>query len=173
MIIVEGFDASGKSTLATEIGKAKKWPVVHTGGPTRDAQDVICCLHRSRMRMTQLCVQDRITHISEAAYSALRFPKKAAWAFAALPEIGPPVCVVYCRPPTKTMIDALVSGHTIKEYDTDEHITHVIKHAEQIIMLYDTIMEIVAQRNRVVVHDRTHGYHATQSAIKTAVEWHK
>lgn len=172
MIIVEGFDCSGKSTIATEIARLKGWPVVHTGGPTQDVADVIRCLHRSRVRMTQNVVQDRITHISEAAYSGLYDAKRAGWAFAHLHEIAPPCCIVYCRPPTSVMIDALAQ-HKAKEYDTPEHMNRVIATSESIIALYDTIMEVVKQRNTIILYDRTQGPHAFESAIRAAVSWHK
>ncbi len=171
MIVVEGFDCSGKSTLADAIAARKGWPVVHTGGPTKDVSDVIHCLHRSRMRMVQSVVQDRITHISEAAYSGLYDPKRAGWAFAHLHEIGPPVCVVYCRPPTEVMIEGLLS-HKDKAWDTEGHMTRVAEQARHIITLYDTIMEVVKQRNKIILHDRTQGPHAFESVVRAAAGWH-
>jgi hypothetical protein len=173
MIVVEGFDMSGKSTLAKAIGQAKGWPVLHTGGPTTDLQDVIACLHRSRVRMTEPCVQDRITHVSESVYSMTEFPKKAGWAIAHLHEIAVPVCVIYCRPPTEFLMDALREEHVAKAHDTCDILDRIRRDAYEMIHYYDTIMEVVKQRNRIVVYDRTQGRHAFESTVRTAAEWHK
>lgn len=153
MIIVEGFDGSGKSTLARRIGERLGWEVLHTGGPTTDETDVLPCLLRSRQRMKQRVVQDRITHVSESAYSMLTHPNKAARALDNLRDIGPQVLVVYCRPPTEFLIQEL-SAHVRKEWDNDDHMTMVVGNARQIIAAYDTIMSVVALRNHVHHHNR-------------------
>lgn len=154
MIIVEGFDGSGKSTLATKIGKLLGWEVLHTGGPTKDEADVISCLLRSRQRMRARCVQDRITHISESAYSLLTHPNKAARALDNLRDIHPQMTVIYCRPATEFLVQEL-SAHVRKEWDSDDHMSTVVANARQIIAAYDTIMSIVGLRVSILAYDRT------------------
>lgn len=154
MIIVEGFDGSGKSTLANRIGVMLGWEVLHTGGPTKDETDVISCLLRSRQRMRARCVQDRITHISESAYSLLTYPNKAARALDNLRDIHPQMTVIYCRPPTEFLVQEL-SAHVRKEWDNDEHMSSVVANARQIIATYDTIMAVVALRVDILMYDRT------------------
>jgi|SRR5690606_16211814 len=155
MIIVEGFDASGKTTLANEIGRAMGWQVLHTGGPTRDEGDVYACLFRSYQRMRMRCVQDRVTHISESVYSLLHRPAKAAIAIDALKDIRAPMMVVYCRPPDEALLKGVLEDHRRKAHDTDEHMARVLETAPALIKAYDTIMEIVALRNKIVRYDRT------------------
>lgn len=167
MIIVEGFDGSGKTTLADKIGALLKWPVLYTGGPTKDEADVLSCLLRSRQRMTKRCVQDRITHVSEAAYSIHSHPNKAARAIDNLRDIGPNVMFVYCRPPVDFLMQEL-SGHTRKEWDTDEHMAKVVANARQIVSVYDTLVATVALRSNIVHFDRTEA--GATERILTVVE---
>src|SRR5690606_42074312 len=99
MIIVEGFDASGKTTLANEIGRAMGWQVLHTGGPTRDEGDVYACLFRCYQRVRMRCVQDRVTPISESVYSLLHRPAKAAIDIDALKDTRPAMVGGFAGPP--------------------------------------------------------------------------
>lgn len=155
MIIVEGFDTSGKSTLALKIAGRLGWPVLHTGGPTTDEADVVRCLVRSESRMRQQCVQDRVTHISESVYSMTAFPYKAALALSAIKNIPPHVMVIYCRPPTEFLLEALQSEHNDKEWDTDAHMARVVHHAPQMIAFYDTVMAMVGHRVTITRFDRS------------------
>lgn len=155
MIVVEGFDGAGKSTLAEAIGAKLGWPVLHTGGPTKDAADVILCLDRSKQRLRQRCVQDRITHISESVYSMLTHPAKAARALDRLREVEMAWVVVYCRPPDAALIEAL-ARHTAKEWDTKEHLATIASSVEQLIRIYDAVMEVAAIHTaRMIRYDRT------------------
>lgn len=155
MIIVEGFDCSGKSTLANRIAGRLGWPVLHTGGPTRDEADVVSCLVRSRTRWQKRVVQDRITHISESVYSHLEFPAKAARALDAIREIPPTVLVVYCKPPPEYLLDALAHEHRQQAWDTNDHLERVRRDARSMIAFYDTVMMMVRLRCPVHVYDRS------------------
>lgn len=170
MIIVEGFDASGKTTLANEIGRAMGWQVLHTGGPTRDEDDVYACLFRSCQRMRMKCVQDRITHISESVYSLLHKPTKAAIAIDALGDIRAPTMVIYCRPPDEVLLKGVLEDHRREAHDTDEHMARVLETAPALIRAYDTIMEIVALRNKIVRYDRT-VQGDMQRVVEMATRW--
>lgn len=156
MIIVEGFDAAGKSTLAAKIGSALGWEVLHPGGPTKDEQDVYNCLLRSLARMRQRCVQDRVTHISEAAYSMLTYPEKSATALNAIREVAAAELIIYCRPPTEVLLEGL-RNHRLKEHDDFLEIEKVMNNAPMIIRTYDTLMHLVASYVgvRLLKHDFT------------------
>lgn len=156
MIIVEGFDCAGKSTLAIKIGLAINAPVLHPGGPTRDETDVVACLLRSLSRMKQRCVQDRVTHISESVYSMLPRPKHAVLALNAMREVAHAELIVYCRPPTEVLLEAL-REHSCKEHETQTHVDRVLEEAPTLIRLYDTVMHLAAMYAgcRVIRYDRT------------------
>lgn len=155
MIIVEGFDASGKSTLAKKIADMLGWPILHTGGPTSDEADVVSCLIRSQLRWGKKVVQDRVTHVSESVYSHLEFPAKAARALDAIREISPHVFVVYCRPPPEFLLNALFEEHRQQVWDTDDHLERVRRDARSMIAFYDTVMAMVALRCHVHAYDRS------------------
>lgn len=155
MIVVEGFDASGKSTLAKRIADLLDWPILHTGGPTTDEVDVMTCLHRSEQRMRMRVVQDRITHISESVYSHLEFPAKAARALDAIREIPSTTFVVYCKPPPEFLIDALTHEHEQHAWDTGDHLERLHRDARSMIAFYDTVMAMVRLRCPVYIYDRS------------------
>lgn len=156
MIVVEGFDTSGKSTLADAIGAEFKLPVLHTGGPTTSISDVMMCLARSEARLHERCVQDRITHVSESVYSMLTAPSKAALAIARLEKLSDAWVVIYCRPPRQVMLDA-IRAHELKNHDTPEFISFVAKNSDHLITIYDTIMTRVSNISgiRFIMYDRT------------------
>ena len=166
MIVVEGFDMSGKSTLAQAIGQRANLPVLHTGGPTRSTSDVIACLARTENRLRDRCVQDRVTHVSESCYSMLTAPSKAAIALERLGQLKAARLVVYCRPPKNVMIDAL-QEHVAKEYDTPEFMRFVCSNAASLIAIYDTVMGVVSNIPgiRFVMYDRTIGPKATDYVV--------
>jgi len=156
VIVVEGFDCSGKSTLANKIGAALKWDVLHTGGPTKDCHDVERCIARSYARMHMKCVQDRVTHISETVYSMLTHPEKAAIALNSIREIAVAELVIYCRPPTEFLLEEFMN-HERKDHDDFTELETLERNAPMVIRTYDTIMHLVAQYVgvRLLKHDRT------------------
>lgn len=154
MIVVEGFDASGKSVLAKKLALRLQWNLYHTGGPTKDEIDVMHCLRRSYNRMYEQCVQDRVTHVSESVYSMLSAPEKAAPAIDRLREL----CiakVIYCRPPTEFLLEAVKNDHLAKEHDTPRHLDMVLSKSRELIAIYDTIMAVVNLYSPVHTYDRT------------------
>lgn len=155
MIIVEGFDGSGKSTLAGKIGQELGWPVLHPGGPTRSEQEVYDCLIRSLTRMRTKCVQDRVTHVSEAVYSMLAYPMKSAIALNSLREIAVCELVIYCRPPTELLLESF-RNHRVKEHDDFMELEKVMRDAPTLIRLYDTMMHLVSfyVGARLIKYDR-------------------
>lgn len=155
MIVVEGFDCSGKSTLAARIGDMLGWPVLHAGGPPGSLSGVIEGLARCEERWCQPVIQDRITHISESAYSHLASPRTAACALTSIQHIPWTVMVIYCRPPTEFLLDAFQHAHTRQAWDTDAHLNQVRRDAQAIITFYDTVMAMVSHRCRVYTYDRS------------------
>ncbi len=168
MIVVEGFDGSGKTTLAKRLSDMLGWPVLHTGGPTADRTDVARCMLRSVQRAKTRCIQDRITQISEAAYSMLVYPGKAGLALAGISKL-PRVTMIYCRPRASILITSL-NKHDDKEYDTTEHMKHVNENAAQIIATYDSVMSMVENYMPVVRYDRTR---PDDDMIRKIVEQHR
>lgn len=160
MIIVEGFDGSGKTTLCEHLATAMGWPVQKCGGPTRDAHDLRRWLDRGYQAMREKSVKDRTTCVSESVYQSLSDPARSAMALHAITDLqrittSHRLVLVYCRPPTSFLIDALIT-HKDKAHDTPAHMEKVRRQAMWMIEYYDTVIALAArQRVRIVTYDRT------------------
>lgn len=152
MIVVEGFDGAGKTTLCGALGEALGWPVHHTGGPTRGPADVAECLLRSRLRFAERCVQDRCTHISESVYSMTTRPGQASRALVHLHELTEARVVVYCRPGDEYLLES-IRYHRAKKHETARHVDDVIENAVGLIGIYDTVMALVENARPVRRYD--------------------
>ena len=131
-IIVEGFDNSGKSTLAASLGR----PVVHPGprpGPSEELDYLVEQLRTSVHPVTM----DRVTAISQPCYGDI----------ASLPFYLPyvrkmldsyPCILIYCRPPTEVIKD--FSNHVVKSYDDENKVRWLQDNADRIIANYDHVM---------------------------------
>lgn len=156
MIVVEGFDGAGKTVLTGQIAAATGWPTYHTGGPTKDMEDVRRCLRRTYMRFLENCVQDRCTHVSESVYSLFTRPLQAAEAMSHLYEMRAAKVLVYCRPPTDVLLES-VKVHEAKGHETQAHVDRVKEKARELISVYDAIIQSAAVHVDVVRYDRTQG----------------
>jgi hypothetical protein len=152
MIVVEGYDCTGKSTLVEKLKRLTGFVVTHSGGPPQDLNHVRRCLARCASRMTHPIVQDRVTHVSESVYGMLERHSMAALALSRLDDLRFCRLLVYCRPATLTIMDRL-AVHERKEHDTDEHIRNVLRHAETLIAVYDTVICMARQYVDVFVYD--------------------
>lgn len=170
MIVVEGFDGAGKTVLANQIASKLGWPTYHTGGPTRDMDDVRRCLRRTYMRFLESCVQDRCTHVSESVYSLFDRPLQAAQAMSCLYELRAAKVLVYCRPPTDVLLEAIAS-HAAKDHETSQHVDRVKLRARELISVYDAIVESVKVHVDVVQYDRTtHVFDWVMDEVRSRLE---
>lgn len=133
-IVVEGYDASGKSTLARALAEKLGLVVVEAGPkPPSDLDAIADGINQLRMTDT---VHSRITPISRRCYQfdisrlhhdhleaiLLRFEKMGA-------------IFIYCT--GKSDI------HEVKQYDTIEHLRFLEKHEVQIRHNYDTLFTMI------------------------------
>ena len=66
MIIIEGPDGAGKSTLAKKLSKKLDKKVLHTGGPSSTLEELI-----GRVKIIEAnpdCIVDRFPYLSEIIY---------------------------------------------------------------------------------------------------------
>lgn len=146
IIIVEGPDGSGKSTLVKNLQNKFILKSLKTikHGPPVDAEDLY---ERCRDILTEAihsnmnCIIDRFGLIGEQIYGpALRgkdmwveIPQKKQEIFTALNALNP--FFIYCRPPAN--IIANLANHEVKEYDTPEHLKGLAENQALIIKSYD------------------------------------
>ena len=132
-IILEGFDNSGKSSLASKLGLE----VVHPGPrPKTDAEELKCLEQQAAMLYRRGIVMDRCTAISQACYSGTQHLTYHDWVVKALTRA--PVVIVYCRPPIEVMMD--FSTHQVKSYDDEKFIKYLQDNGLDIIARYDAFM---------------------------------
>lgn len=133
MIIIEGMDNSGKSTLANAFGLE----IVHPGPApkTKDQERVFLREQAENARLP--IVMDRVTCISQQIYQKKLFDNEYMEYLSSMLET--PHCVlIYCRPPDEIILDH--STHVAKDYDTPEQLEYLKQNGKQFIGSYDKLM---------------------------------
>lgn len=137
MIVLEGADNSGKTTLASRFSGLP----VYTAGPApKDSESEDKCLIEQMNRAGKVCVQDRLTCISQQVYADRMFDTKLGSYLVDMLKM-PKVIVVYCRPPDRVLMD--LSTHSIKSYDTEEHLKKILDNQHRFIERYDSLMSTI------------------------------
>jgi hypothetical protein len=132
-IILEGFDNSGKSTLASKLG----FEILHPGPRPKDWVEEHDCLMTQKIRAHLRLVMDRVTCISTPCYTGEDWPRFKVWASK---MIDTPHCVVvYCRPPLEVIKD--FDKHVVKTYDEANQVKWLKDNADRIVDNYDTMMQ--------------------------------
>lgn len=139
MIILEGPDNSGKSTLAARIKRDLKIPVIHSQKPSEDWTSRMVyehCLKQLAPRM-ELSILDRVTAISEAIYGPICRGESALGNYQAealLDLWQRPYAIIYCRPSDETILDN--KGR--------EQMPGVLENHKKIIEAYDRVMDDIS-----------------------------
>lgn len=147
MIIVEGPDNSGKSTLISHLSNRfglVKFKNVRSGPPVNAAD-----LYARARYMINRCISthsnnfilDRLNLISESIYGPLcrgrdlwlSIYKDKQDLLTALNSLHP--FYIYCRPPENIIMN--MKTHQEKDYDTPEHLQKVNGELKNIIQAYD------------------------------------
>lgn len=134
MIILEGMDNSGKSTLAAKFSLE----VVHPGPAPKSYGEEQGFLD-SQLRDARLpIVMDRITCISSQVYKGKLFDNRYMDYLRQM--VDTPHClIVYCRPPDNVVLN--FDTHNVKAHDTPEHLARVKANARQYLESYDRLMQ--------------------------------
>lgn len=133
MIILEGMDNSGKSTLAAKFGLE----VIHPGPPPKTWGEEQNCLNEQLKNARLPVVMDRVTCISSQVYKNRLFDKLYMDFLDRM--LATPHCVlVYCRPPDEVVLN--FDTHVVKAHDTKEHLQKVKDNAKRYLESYDKVM---------------------------------
>lgn len=159
-IVLEGFDNSGKSTLA----RAFPFPIVHPGPRPKNEEEERRCLDRQMFMANQRLVLDRVTSISTPCYTTRIEPYIT---YASMLSKVQHCVIIYCRPPLEVVKD--FSRHVCKGYDEASKIQWLIDNAEAIVANYDLYMSFLPHRkydytnpDRSVIDDAIEAQHSVR-----------
>jgi len=151
IIVLEGFDNAGKSTLAKQLKEHYNGEIIIPGGkPENFIAAVSQCISQSAI-INSFCnksgvfIFDRLTCISEAIYNVFDNEKLITIFLEYLFENSKKCKIIHCRPNDETLLD--FSNHTIETHDTDEGIEFAKLHAMQLIAAYDALFQTVKGDN--------------------------
>ena len=139
MIILEGPDNSGKTTLANQLSEALELPILHSGGPCESRADADNRMNKI-LSGNQETIWDRVPCISEPIYGItlrdVNYFYGSGWLDRLL-ETRP--LIIFCRPPNHIIFEK----HELGEHDTPEHIDQLDKdgNKELIVKMYDESMK--------------------------------
>ena len=147
MIIVEGPDNSGKSTLIKNLAKDFKLRTLKCSrhGPPIDGNDNYQrtqeIIERALKFPDNNIIVDRISLIGEEIYGPIlrgknlwvEYPEKKRNLWNSLRCLN--TFFIYCRPPNNKVLD--LSTHELKKYDTKEHVLSVSINKDLIVNTYD------------------------------------
>lgn len=156
IIILEGPDNAGKSTLANMLAKDLGIEVVHPGGPPANIADALIRCGEQAM-IFQIgehvsFIYDRVTCISDQIYRGRSsyLVSFALFQQDLLNEVeNGNAMLVYCRPPNRVVKD--FSNHVTKSHETDAVVEHAKRNVDRIIFEYDELMNVL----KPVVYDYT------------------
>lgn len=134
MIIIEGPDNSGKSTLGTQLSDALGIPLRHSVRPAPEWSHRQCFEHSARQLRPQRAILDRVYAISENIYGPICRKENGLGdnAKKALMDLyHRPYLVIFCRPPVR---DILANGER-------EQMEGVLENHHDLIRGYDRLME--------------------------------
>lgn len=130
MIIIEGPDNAGKTTLAKKLSKRLDLPMVHSVRPKRGDSPEVVLSHSNSQLQPQNAILDRVYAISEWVYGRVIRGKTALGHFhsqALLDLYHRPYLIIHCRPKMETILDnrgrdqmaGVIDNHKriVEEYD--------------------------------------------------------
>jgi len=135
-LIVEGPDASGKSTLARLISQRSGLPLYLAGGKPRDDEEMWRMIEDQAMAVDSEWIVDRVSCISQQVYRDGLFMREDLMSIAQ--DLAERHVLVYCRPPMSVLKDP--TKHEWKAYDTEEWKAQILAHQASYVERYDILM---------------------------------
>lgn len=130
MLIIEGPDGTGKSTLIERLNREYSLPIKSGEGPPKDIEDFRNRVDRY-LRLESITLYDRHPVISGPIYASARGVKPGLTKSQLIDFYSRPKLVLITHPK-----NASVFTHQAKAYDTEDHLRLVNEHSEKIASLY-------------------------------------
>lgn len=165
MIIIEGMDNSGKTTLCKSLSKTYGLPLDTSGRLKTLSECVQFQIHC--MVSSELIIYDRMRIISEGVYGPLIrnrnvFGDKWGSYLEVFMRTNP--LVIYCRPPNEKIL----------EFGEREQMDGVIDHSRQLLSRYDAVMnEIKNFTTNYVVYNYVDPRQKMKNRITQYITQHK
>lgn len=151
MLILEGGDNAGKTTLCNKLAKLYAFPVVHSPGPHEAEFLASWCFEQFSKDKGLLTIYDRFPLISERVYGPLlrgrNVFQESELGRAAFAVLQAEVCplIIYCRPPLDKVLD----------FGDRPQLEGVVERGRQMYEMYDTLFDDLRKEFNVVVYDYT------------------
>jgi len=143
IVIIEGFDNSGKSTLAKRLSEELNLEVVHPGGPPKNIAEVILRMNEQQSIFTFGTyvdfIYDRVTCISDQVYRQDKSYDTIFKYYISILEQYKSVMLIYCRPSLEQMQN--FDDHVMQAHDTAEIVEHAKQKSSIIIAGYDKLID--------------------------------
>lgn len=144
MIIIEGPDNSGKTTLGNRLSKRLNVPLQHSGGPAKGKDEILMRTDNILRERNSICIRDRIPIISEYVYAnALGRPsfftdENIMHYLNLLIQMHP--VIIFCNPPKEIVLGG---NHKFGEHDTPEHHRKVEENKLTIYEMYQSVFSMI------------------------------
>lgn len=145
LVIVEGPDGAGKSTLIQNLMALGGFISIHTGGPPRDKQDLEDKLDKIKLALdvagNHILILDRHPAVSDPIYSKVTGSRSFAtpgWLGKQVWSLDP--VFVYCRGSADSMRENI--SKSPKAHKSPEHLLKVIQNHGEIVKLYDAFFAL-------------------------------
>lgn len=148
MIIIEGPDNSGKSTLAERLSQELKIPVIHSQRPSGSPSEIL--EHSFKQLQPQMAILDRVYAMSEYVYGPICRGATDLGDLhhkALIDLYNRPYLIIYCRPPMETIL----------KNDGRDQMEGVLDNHQAIVERYDELMMEVSRftTGKVIQYDWT------------------
>lgn len=144
MIVLEGMDNSGKSTLAKKLG----FQTIHPGPAPKSFDEETNFMDNQLGLASHHLVMDRITCISQQVYQDKLFDKRYIEYLKRMQEVNN-FAIIYCRPPDSVILN--FKTHQPKKYDTKDSLKKIEDNAIKYLGSYDKLMATINH----IVYDYT------------------
>jgi len=158
VIILEGPDGSGKSTLGHLLRRTTQLEIIHAGGPPLSVSEVFQRA-RDHSKHYGKGILDRCVPISEFVYGPIRDAEPLVdkqVLFAMIDKLAKDGWIlIYCRPSDATIIKyaktKLEESARAKAHKPEDHTRKVKERIQTIIDRYDYIIEVCRQKGMLVL----------------------
>lgn len=147
IIILEGPDNAGKSTLGQRLSADLQMDLIHPGGPPKNIVEVIArCQEQSATFQLSTEVDfmyDRVTCISDQIYRGREEYSRIFEIYQGQLKSAKNVIVIYCRPSDERLKN--FNDHVQKDHEDEAVVQHAINNVDRIVEEYDSLMSFMAR----------------------------